>query len=56
MLRKGCCFLDLLQDILAAIGVVLNGIPQGLLALSYGFASGPTGIGLAIGAGGCGAL
>ena len=48
--------MDLLQDILAAIGVVLNGIPQGLLALSYGFASVPTGIGFAIGAVACGAL
>ncbi|MFQ7158177.1 MAG: hypothetical protein ACLRPX_00465 [Ruthenibacterium sp.] len=28
--------MEFLQDILAAIGVVLNGIPQGLLALSYG--------------------
>ena len=26
--------MEFLQDILAAIGVVLNGIPQGLLALS----------------------
>ena len=31
--------MEFLQDILAAIGVVLNGIPQGLLALSMGFAS-----------------
>ena len=29
--------MEFLQDILAAIGVVLNGIPQGLLALSMGF-------------------
>ena len=42
--------LEFLQDILAAIGVVLNGIPQGLLALSYGFASVPTALGFAIGA------
>ena len=34
--------MEFLQDILAAIGVVLNGIPQGLLALSMGFASVPT--------------
>ena len=48
--------LEILQDILAAIGVVLNGIPQGLLALSYGFASVPTAIGFAVGAVSCGAL
>lgn len=48
--------LEFLQDILAAIGVVLNGIPQGLLALSYGFASVPTALGFAIGAVGCGVL
>ena len=34
--------MEMLQNILAAIGVVLNGLPQGLLALSYGFASVPT--------------
>ena len=45
-----------LQDILAAIGVVINGLPQGLLALSFGFASVPTAIGFAIGAVGCGVL
>ncbi len=39
-----------LQDIMAAIGVVINGLPQGLLALSYGFASVPTAIGFIIGA------
>lgn len=33
---------DLFQDILAIISVVLNGLPQGLLALSFGFASIPT--------------
>ena len=33
---------ELLQDILAIISVVLNGLPQGLLALSFGFASIPT--------------
>lgn len=48
--------MEFLQDILAAIGVVLNGIPQGLLALTYGFASVPTAIGFAIGAAACGAL
>lgn len=48
--------LEFIQDILAAIGVVLNGIPQGLLALSYGFASVPTALGFAIGAVSCGLL
>lgn len=33
---------ELFQDILAIISVVLNGLPQGLLALSFGFASIPT--------------
>lgn len=50
------CIVEILQDILAAIGVVLNGIPQGLLALAYGFASVPTALGFAIGAIACGAL
>ncbi|MDI9496865.1 MAG: NCS2 family permease, partial [Bacillota bacterium] len=40
----------LLQDLLAALAVVLNGIPQGLLALSVGFASVPTSLGFIIGA------
>jgi AGZA family xanthine/uracil permease-like MFS transporter len=39
-----------LQDLLAALGVIVNGLPQGLLALSFGFASMPTAIGFAIGA------
>ena len=29
-------------DLIAAIGVVLNGIPQGIMALSLGFAVFPT--------------
>ncbi|MGI5920996.1 MAG: NCS2 family permease [Syntrophomonadaceae bacterium] len=45
-----------IQDILAAIGVVINGLPQGLLALTFGFASVPTAIGFAIGAVGSGVL
>lgn len=45
--------MEFLQDILAAIGVVLNGIPQGLLALSMGFASVPTGLGFGVGVIGC---
>ena len=38
---------------LAALGVLLNGLPQGLLALAYGFASVPTALGFAVGIGGC---
>ncbi len=48
--------MELLQDFLAAIGVVLNGIPQGLLAISMGFASVPTALGFIIGAIACFAL
>ena len=48
--------MEVIQDILAAIGVVLNGIPQGLLALTYGFASVPTGLGFVVGSVACGAL
>lgn len=48
--------MEFIQDILAAIGVVLNGIPQGLLALTYGFASVPTALGFAVGAVACGTL
>ena len=42
-----------LQDILAALGVVINGLPQGLLALTFGFASVPTAAGFIAGALGC---
>ena len=38
------------EDLLAALAVVVNGLPQGLLALSFGFAALPTAIGFAIGA------
>ncbi|MCL2381559.1 MAG: hypothetical protein FWC64_08200 [Treponema sp.] len=41
-----------LQDILAAIGVVFNGIPMMIFAMGYGFMAVPTAIGFAIGAGG----
>lgn len=44
--------MEWLNDILAAIGVVLNGLPQGILAMTYGFASVPTALGFAIGMGG----
>lgn len=38
------------QDILAAIAVVINGLPQGLLALTFGFAAFPTALGFITGA------
>lgn len=41
-----------MADVLAAIAVVINGLPQGLLALSYGFAAFPTALGFAIGVAG----
>ncbi len=44
----------LFQDLLAAVATVMNGIPQGLLALSYGFASVPMSLGFFIGAAACG--
>jgi AGZA family xanthine/uracil permease-like MFS transporter len=34
--------MHIFQDLLAAIGVVLNGIPQGIIAMSLGFAIFPT--------------
>lgn len=45
-----------LEDLLAAIGVIINGLPQGLLALTFGFASVPTAAGFIAGAIGCGLL
>ncbi|MGB9867541.1 MAG: NCS2 family permease [Bacillota bacterium] len=39
-----------LSDLFAAIAVVVNGLPQGLLAMSFGFAALPTSLGFAIGA------
>ena len=41
------------NDVLAALGVVLNGIPQALLAATYGFASVPTAFGFIVGAVAC---
>lgn len=40
---------EILTDVLAIIGVVLNGLPQGLLALAYGFASVPTALAFFVG-------
>ena len=42
-----------INDVLAALGVVLNGIPQALLAATYGFASIPTAFGFIVGAVAC---
>ena len=39
----------LFESILTAIAVVINGIPQGILALSFGFAAFPTAIAFVIG-------
>ena len=39
----------ILTDLLAIIGVVLNGLPQGLLALTFGFASVPTALAFFVG-------
>ena len=44
------------EDLLAALGVIINGLPQGLLALTFGFASVPTAAGFIAGAIGCGVL
>lgn len=38
-----------LQDVLAAIAVVINGLPQGLLALTFGFAAFPTALAFLVG-------
>lgn len=42
--------MELVKDLLAAISGVLNGLPQGLLAMTFGFASVPTAIAFMIGA------
>lgn len=39
-----------IKDLMAAIGVIINGLPQGILALSFGFASLPTALAFSIGA------
>jgi adenine/guanine/hypoxanthine permease len=45
-----------MQDFLVAIGVVINALPGGLYALTFGFASVPTAAGFIIGAIGCSVL
>ncbi len=47
---KGEINMEILKDLLAAISGVLNALPQGLLALTFGFASVPTAIAFVIGA------
>lgn len=42
--------MDFWKDLLAALSVILNGLPQGLLALSLGFASVPTALAFVVGA------
>ncbi|MFA1821036.1 NCS2 family permease [Virgibacillus oceani] len=42
--------MDIIKDLLAAISGVLNGLPQGLLAMTFGFASVPTALAFIIGA------
>ena len=45
--------MEYLKDVMAALSVILNGLPQGLLALSFGFASIPTALAFLVGAVGC---
>ncbi len=45
--------MEYVKDLLAALSVILNGLPQGLLALSFGFASVPTALAFLVGAAGC---
>src|SRR5699024_409929 len=47
---KGGYHVEFFKDFLAALGVLLNGLPQGLLALSFGFASVPTALAFFVGA------
>lgn len=42
-----------LNDVIAALGVVINGIPQALLALSFGFKAFPTSLGFLVGTVAC---
>ncbi|CQR45961.1 hypothetical protein BN1058_00204 [Paraliobacillus sp. PM-2] len=44
--------MEILKDVLAALSGVLNGLPQGLLALAFGFASVPTALAFVAGAAG----
>ena len=42
-----------IHDVIAAVGVIVNGIPQALLALNYGFLGFPTALGFFVGAIAC---
>src|SRR5699024_3543984 len=42
-----------LQDIIAALSVVINGIPQAILALTFGFLAFPTALGYLVGVVAC---
>ncbi|WP_462410532.1 NCS2 family permease [Neobacillus sp. Marseille-QA0830] len=44
--------MEIWKDILAALSGVLNGLPQGLLAMAFGFASVPTALAFMVGAAG----
>lgn len=50
--KKGGKTMILWKDILAILSVILNGLPQGILALSFGFASIPTAFAFLVGAAG----
>lgn len=41
--------MDLWKDVLAIFSVILNGLPQGILALSFGFATVPTALAFVVG-------
>jgi len=41
--------MDLWKDVLAIFSVILNGLPQGLLALPFGFATVPTALAFVVG-------
>jgi len=41
--------MDLWKDVLAVFSVILNGLPQGILALSFGFATVPTALAFVVG-------
>lgn len=49
-MEKGGYHVEFFKDFLAALGVLLNGLPQGLLALTFGFASVPTALAFFVGA------
>lgn len=52
ILAKEYAVTEMVSNVLTALAVVLNGIPQGILALTYGFAAFPTAIAFVIGSAG----